>query len=62
MKQFSTKKPEKETQRETERNRAREREVSSFRFTVVVVGEIWPCSYSTQRTQPEEEEEDRFTW
>lgn len=36
------------------RKRQKEREVSSFRFTVVV-GEIWLCSYSTLRTEPEEE-------
>lgn len=36
------------------RKKENERKVSSFRFTVVV-GEIWPCSYSTLRTEPEEE-------
>lgn len=31
--------------------------MSDFRFTVVV-GEIWLCPYGTQRTKPEEEQED----
>lgn len=46
---------------EKPRKRQNEREVSSFRFTVVV-GEIWLCSYSTLRPEPEEEHRDRFTW
>lgn len=37
------------------RKKQNEREVSSFRFTAVV-GEIWLCSYSTLRTEPEEEQ------
>lgn len=45
---------ETESEREKEAEKETEREVSSFRFTVVV-GEIWLCSYSTLRTEPEEE-------
>lgn len=50
----ATAKTEEETERESKRKKQNEKEVSSFRFTVVV-GEIWLCSYSTLRTEPEEE-------
>lgn len=41
-------------ERETRGEEQNKRDVSSFRFTVVV-GEIWLCSYSTLRTGQEEE-------
>lgn len=43
-----------EGDKEWERKEKNKQDVSSFRFTVVV-GEIWLCSYSTLRTEQEEE-------
>lgn len=45
-----------EKKRVKERKERNKQDVSSFRFTVVV-GEIWLRSYSTLRTEQEEEEE-----
>lgn len=42
-----------------ERKERNKQDVSSFRFTVVV-GEIWLRSYSTLRTEQEEEEEEIY--